>query len=610
MPIAVQCSGCGKGMGVPEKYAGRTVKCPKCKAPLEIPAGGESRSRSESRSGSQSRRTPSPEGRSGSRSGREQSARRKSSSRRRQTVPDDPPSDSDFLNDLDLDRLHGPSSGGEICPKCAEPFDGELDVCPNCGYSRIIGDIDQAFLKKKRMKGPDPDEFYKQSIGDSKEFAMTNFLLVKKTAIVWTALSVLAATSFFMMKFASGLPTKTFWLAFMSLCIFGVAGWFWSLGGEVVKLTMRREEVADRLHVDFFATLAIGIRAVIWPFLMAFPIWPIVFIVATVSVVIHPLAFLIVLVGTYLGLYALFPIAQVHRQQRYNYKSSILWELLKLVPPNFGPLAFVLGIALLCVLPIAGLAAVIHFYGGGISPVEKTYVVGATEWLTGHIYELLDMRTDPSESWIFKGIWALLTFLLAFPAMALVTLPAAFPAVFLMRLNGLFGLFRARKLGLVNKLAPGTPATFWVRVLASLVELIAIPFTSFLVVKEKKAIIIAQLLNALGGLMFYYQGRSGLAMLGPVWTIYNLWMYFSVSESTTSRATIGKETYGLVVVPDAPEGVEKSELGQLTLGGASKRFAVAFIGGPLQLITVPFHDEKKSIADILTNTRVVFRGDR
>ena len=39
MPIAVRCA-CGKSIAAPDKYAGQTVKCPGCGAPLAIPAAG------------------------------------------------------------------------------------------------------------------------------------------------------------------------------------------------------------------------------------------------------------------------------------------------------------------------------------------------------------------------------------------------------------------------------------------------------------------------------------------------------------------------------------------------------------------------------------------
>ena len=35
--IPTECPACGKVLNAPEKYAGMRVKCPKCKAPMDIP---------------------------------------------------------------------------------------------------------------------------------------------------------------------------------------------------------------------------------------------------------------------------------------------------------------------------------------------------------------------------------------------------------------------------------------------------------------------------------------------------------------------------------------------------------------------------------------------
>src|SRR5438093_1205405 len=37
MPIAVLCPGCSSRITAPDAAAGKTVKCPKCKAPMVIP---------------------------------------------------------------------------------------------------------------------------------------------------------------------------------------------------------------------------------------------------------------------------------------------------------------------------------------------------------------------------------------------------------------------------------------------------------------------------------------------------------------------------------------------------------------------------------------------
>ena len=38
MSLTVSCGKCGKRFAAPDKLAGTTVKCPNCKAPIDVPA--------------------------------------------------------------------------------------------------------------------------------------------------------------------------------------------------------------------------------------------------------------------------------------------------------------------------------------------------------------------------------------------------------------------------------------------------------------------------------------------------------------------------------------------------------------------------------------------
>ena len=597
MPIPVKCENCQKGLGIPSKYAGKTVKCPACKAPLKVPSAEAESGRPSSRRAAATR--PQTAGRP----------------KRRQPVAAAAPSDSDFLADLNLDNFDAAAGAApEICPKCASPMPEESSICQSCGYDTVTGAKDARFLRKLKNKGPDPSEFYKAAIPDAFEFAKRNFHLVKKTALVWTIFGVFAGLCYWSFGFAQGLPTKFFFVCMTALCIFALAGWFWSLGGEVVKLTMLREKAADRLHVDFFATLAIGIRAVLWPFIMGFPVWLLIGLPLFAFGFLEGPTGIGIAAAIYVAMYLLFPIAQVHRMQRYTYKASILWELVKLVPANFGPLAFTVLVTVMAALPFVGAALLVELYGGGINPITNEYLVDWMWRLTGWVCEMADIGGSPEDpGFLYKMIFGLLMFGMAFPVFALLAVPASFPAVMMMRLNGSFGLFNARKLGIVGKVRPGTPATFWVRVLAFQVDLFAIPFTAFLVNKEKLASIFAYLLLAVTFITWYYSGLPAVTMLSPVLLTYFAWMYYAVSEGSSVRATIGKETYGLIAVPELEENQEDTDLGQLSLRQATGRFFINYLFtllGGLHMLTCVFADDKRSLGDIISKSRVVFKGDR
>ena len=605
MPIPVRCPSCEKGLGIPDKYAGKKVKCPKCQSPIKVPAGEAVAAGASSKSATAKPAASTKPAAAAKPAAQKAAAKQPPAAKRRKVAPP-PKSDSDFLADLDLDRLDSRSGELTICPKCTTSLDDLSTICPNCGYDIATGQKDQKFLRKKANKGPDSSDFYKSALRDAKEFTFGNALLIRKTATVWTIFGVLAAVSFRFLQYVQGLPTYVFWACMTALSIFALAGWFWTLGAEIVKLTMAREKAADRLHVDFFATLSIGIRAVLWPFIMGLPLW-IVYGAIVFLAGLETSTAVTGAVALYAALYLLFPIAQVHRVQNYTYKSSIFWELIRLVPANIGPLAFYLGVAALLVAPFAGIAYAIDTYAGGISPIANEYIRSASTWVATQVGGFVDSK--PGE-FLHTSIRRITTLLLAFPAVALFMIPASIPAVMLMRMNGYFGLTNHRALDLVGKILPGTPATFWVRVLAFCVDLFAIPFTTFIVVKEKLASVVAGLFIGVMIALKATAGNGGVVTAAPLWLVYNMWMYFAVSESTTARATIGKETYGLIVIPDAKEGAEQGDFGLMSLQQATKRFAIALFVGWWGLLLIPFDEDGKSLADKLTGTRVVFKGDR
>lgn len=601
MPIPVRCSNCDKGLGIPDKYAGKTVKCPACKAPLKVPAAKSASGQSASDQSAAKPSAAAPP----KRSTEGKPSRPSRSPKRKPQAVAAPGTDSDFLADLDLDRL---DRGGEpqICPRCATELDDESSVCPECGFDAMLGEFNAKAVARKKSKGPLASEFYKESLPEARRFTWDSRLLVWKTAATWTVFGIGAGVSYRFLEYVQGLPTYIFWFCMTLLCVFAIAGWYWSLGAEVMKMSLARERAGDRLNVDYFATLALGIRAVLWPFIMGIPVWPVVFLALAI---IQPgwRESLAVCIATYLLLYLLFPIAQVHAVQRYNYKASIFWELIRVVPKNSGPWLFTLAFYLLLAAPFAIAAYFIHTAGGGINPVSNEYVRSAGLWTTEKVGSLVDYRAD---SFFHPTVRRIAIFLYAIPLVGLFMTLAAFPAVFLMRLNGLFGLYNARKLDLVGKITPGTPATFWVRVLAGCVDAIGIPFASFLVVKEKLAVVLGQVLNFALFMIIWRLGRETARMFAPLWSIYMQWMYFAVSESTTARATIGKETYGLIVVPDAKEGEDPQQLGQCDLKLASKRFFFFLITSWIGLLTIPFRKDNKALCDMLSGTRVVWKGDR
>lgn len=103
MSIRVVCRGCGKGVKAPEKYAGKVVKCPGCKSPLQLPKVTEASSAPSAPSNPQAKNLkPEPA-----------------------SLPPPPPPQpvsSELVVSESID-----------CPYCSEPIKRTAKKCKHCG---------------------------------------------------------------------------------------------------------------------------------------------------------------------------------------------------------------------------------------------------------------------------------------------------------------------------------------------------------------------------------------------------------------------------------------------------------------------------------------------
>lgn len=106
MPIKVSCS-CGASFAAKDELAGKTVKCPKCKEPLAIPAGVAA-----------PRQTP-----------------KQPSATAPQLAPPDPAVPSIF----DEAGIKAKQHTGQVCPSCYHPMKAGTVLCVHCGYSLQLG---------------------------------------------------------------------------------------------------------------------------------------------------------------------------------------------------------------------------------------------------------------------------------------------------------------------------------------------------------------------------------------------------------------------------------------------------------------------------------------
>lgn len=609
MPIPVRCQSCSKALKVPDKYAGKRIKCPGCQASLSVPSG----------KAKAAKKKPAP-------------------------VAAPAESDADFLADLDFDSRSAVDTSVQICPKCAAEIPEDEVVCGECGHNLTTGRLDDAVAKRRARRGPDPSEFIKGAFADGLEFLKTNFSLAKKTTFVWALFGTLASMFAVILSTGTKGPIITFWTFLTFLATFAVAGWYWFLSETVVRMTMEKQTKLKRLNIDTFQTLALGIRAVVWPFVMGLPVWILIIgglilsgqeILSPVDVsakvaelkaqdveitedveaglklqaesVTGKLARLQPMPGAVLGvayllMYTLFPIAQVHQVSRYSYKSTVLWELVKVVPANFTAYFFWNFCALVLLGPFIAIFVVLELFGGGGNIYSNEGIHWCGEKLGGWVYGLINGTLDET-SLLYKLFRELTKLTLCFLSLGLISMLASMPAIMLMRITGRFGVYNARKLGLIDKMHHGDPAGFWVRYVAFAIDCFCIPFAALIAAREKAQSALSGLFSAV--FVLSYMGYPAFLadmfwMIVPVFLVVNGWVYYSVLESGTARASIGKENMKLVAETEAGK--------QMKLGSASAHFMMSLITLPVFFLT-GLDPNKRSLGDRLSKCRVVWKGE-
>lgn len=535
----------------------------------------------------------------------------------------------------------------QICPYCAEEIDEDDVVCPSCGMNLETGRMDAKEHKKRTRKGLDPALFYKNAWSESWAFMLEQKGLALRTGLIWMSFAFFCGMSLFVfVRMCKSPPTWTFWGAMILLTYLGIPGWYWFLSLKIVQAEWYREKLQpDRIHFDFFANVATGLRAIMWPFVVALPFWQFVGIFAGVFAIISfvfPLAgvALFSVMGFVVALpFLAWPLANVHLVGKYRHPAWIGWDLTKIFFRNIGPTLYWHLMGFVMFLPLALAIGAIQVFGGGVNPFLNRNLIGyhdkvrveQEEQIIGDkgepavrtviVYENGEYHpalADKAVMWISDTIgenWQPTDFFYRatlLPIMILssllliapITILAGFPAIFMMRANALLAKYNRHTLGVIQKVEPNTPAGCWIRYHAFMVDGILYLLASFLVTKEKKAVIVGQILNALYLILWLVWLKDPVAaamFLAPIWFPYNNWMYFAIQESSATKTTIGKDVFGLIVLTDDNK--------QLTLGKATLRWFWFFLL-PFLAVGAAFSKDKKTFYDSMTGTKVAFVGDK
>jgi uncharacterized RDD family membrane protein YckC/DNA-directed RNA polymerase subunit M/transcription elongation factor TFIIS len=638
MPIKVRCKECSTVLNVSDKAAGRAVKCKKCGARVSVPAAG---------------------GKSGSKSGAESAGRKRKKKRAAAPEPSfDEPSDADDMFG-GLNLRNAEDSDQQVCPNCTELVDEEDVECPKCGVNISTGVLSETQRKKRARKGPPPEEFYSVIWPNGWAFVKKHWGFVFKTGFVWgfsLSMSILAAftlnwiietrtieltesatgdgitisadgvfidlsgdtdgdVEYDGVRYTKGStrlrdgklrlpspragaifsPPSYFWAFIFLIFTLGMGGWAWTLSSKIVALTMAGEKKIKRFNSDMYGNMTKGFTSIFWPIVLMYPfIWiPGAMALSGVA----PIPCLITFVVLFLVPYFVFlPTAVVHMAQPYSYRAWLLSWMSKDLLNTLAPALYVAAIFTFTVLLVPlgigiGLAVgwdqFANFYTGRI----ETAALGA-----------ISSYSAKEAMGSFNFIILRMPFLLIVSFLVCTTLCMilAIPSVFMMRVFGLFGLYFRPDLDLCAEQVPLAPAGFGPRVLAVQVDILVGGLIAL------AAAVAGTIVSAVVGHLYNSVTAEYMAfnvvLCGG--TAIALAFYFARWESGSGRATLGKWTFGMLVLQDDDS--------PMPFKLAVKRFAMSLVSVLTlsgSFVMCFFRADHRALHDRVTKTKVVWRGD-
>ncbi|WP_437186467.1 RDD family protein [Planctomicrobium sp. SH668] len=595
----IRCSGCEAVLNAPEQARGKVIACPKCATKIRVPDEG----------GSHPPAKPKPK-----------------SAAPKKAVAD---SHIDF-GKLDLDQLRQEGMESGVCPYCAAEIDAEDPVCRSCGMNIEKGQMDAKEARRRSLKGADPNLFYSHAWKESWEFLKENIPLAIRTGWIWALFATMNATCTYMsLVYCKNWPTKAFWGGLAIISALGIFGWFLTMVMGIISVSIVKEKFrADRFYFDFFKAAAAGGRVIFWPLVVIGPFLPLFLLFYLYMLTSDPALAKdpkfcggMILAAEALP-FLVLPIALVHMTTRHPYKAWILWELLKLFGKNAGATLYFLFVGFIAFLPALAAAGGVFYMIGTLNPFVSEVVVGAPigdapatadavqAWspgITGKIalwfMGLVELGTDQN-TLAYSAIKGLLN--VAATAILLVPIAyiAAFPAIMVARMAGLFGFYRTHTLDMVQRIMPNEPATFWVRYLAHTVDLLFVPLTGFLVTSNPKTFMMQWGLTGVL-LLTYFTSPATFPITLAVFVVFTSWHYWAVQESSQLKSTLGKDTFGLMVVTED----EKA----MTLKTATAKWFLRnlwYFSGGIPFLMMVVNSNSQTLHDQVTKTKVVFKGDK
>lgn len=620
MPIKVRCRHCQAVLKISENARGRAIKCRECGGRVQVGSGKKATTRTRPRS-----RPPAN--------------------------PDD------LFQRLDLNSAE--DSRQKICPACTTLVNPEDIVCSKCGVDIETGFLSERERLRRSRNAPPPEEFYGDIWGNSWRFLRSNLNWAGRTSVVWAITATMALCAVFTLNWyieeraqelrdsGSGLvviteekvvidlrgdagtgsadydgkrytkssvgsdltltlpgprlgamqsPPAIFWAMILLLSVLGFGGWAWTLTIEIIRTTLNRGQSIKRFQTDLFGAMAMGFRTIFWPAVLLWPFLAVPFLIMHFSgnqnaVAIAWVCFYLIPILIFL------PSALVHLTQEYTYRGWLLnWMSLDFIKTALPTLyVSILMLAMVLLIPLTGCILTVVFYDTLTSFYTDNVEIPILSGLVA--YEPVSSGTFFSFSFYRLPLMGAISFVGSVIVFGIL----AFPAVFMMRVYGLFGYYFRPDLSLINEQTVLGPVGFGPRFLASLIDSVLL-----IVMAGIAWLLGTNFMKVFGALYNLSEDAVAIISLSFISLVtLVLWgIYFSSWESGQNRATLGKVALGIIVLTGGDQPVtRKQALGRAASGLIT---ILTLFGGFIMCV---FHPQNRTLHDLMTKTKVVWRGE-
>jgi len=243
---------------------------------------------------------------------------------------------------------------------------------------------------------------------------------------------------------------------------------------------------------------------------------------------------------------------------------------------------------------VAGAAAATS---GRLVPWLQSQELAATDWLSANV-----MALEAGGNMRFLMFQMPLVFSSSFAFFCVLFGLISCQVVFMMRVIGLYGLYFRADLSIVNEFPDFERATFGPRYLAFLVDLIIMALLAGV------GMFVGQMFGFLFSMYGWSFAAQGALIAGGVASLILWGMYFTLGESGSARATLGKWSIGIVVMQDDGLPIPMPMSRDLALKRAASAFLsvlTLFIG----FLSCVWREDRKAMHDAMTKTKVVWQPE-